>query len=148
MALFRGSVYIYATVDDAVRLVGAYAKHMALAVGDEPTHFSMREDWFDSFKLVDQWLQYNEELTSDDLPVGRKVLEISCVSGVPDGPDASRFIENTIDSALSEFYRDGGRPELGEPASIPWGSSSGELDDEEYAQFLTQFPSMGSGPRG
>ncbi|MGW5573253.1 hypothetical protein ACWEVD_18825 [Nocardia thailandica] len=117
---------------------------MALAVGDSPAHFSMEEDWFDSFKLVNQWLQYNEELTTDDLPVGRKVLRISCVSGSTVGADASRFIENTIDAALSEFYRDGGLPELGEPRTIPWASSSDELDENEVERLLALFPSMGA----
>ncbi|MEU6561987.1 hypothetical protein [Nocardia nova] len=124
--------------------MAVYAKRMALVRGDEPVHFSMKEDWFDSFELVEQWLQYNEELTSDDLPAGRKVLEISCVLGIPAGVDANRFIESTIDSMLSEFYRDGGRPGLGDPAAIPWGSSSDELDDEEVVQLLARFPSVGT----
>ncbi len=140
MTMFRGSVHIYGTMDDAVRLVSIYAKRMALEVGDEPTCFSIKEDWFDSFKLVEQWLQYNEELTSDDLPEQRKVLEISCISEVPKESEPDRFIENTIDAVLAEFYRGGGNPEMGDPASIPWGSSSEELDEEETERFLKRFP--------
>lgn len=37
MTMFRGSVHIYGTMDDAVRLVSIYAKRMALEIGDTPT---------------------------------------------------------------------------------------------------------------
>ncbi|MFD4355869.1 hypothetical protein ACFWPX_25190 [Nocardia sp. NPDC058518] len=127
-------------MDDAVRLVAIYAKRMAFEIGDEPTHFSVKEDWFDSFKLVGQWLEYNEDLTTDDLPERRKVLEISCVFNPPAQSEPDRFIEDTIDAALAEFYRDGGRPKVGDPTSIPWGSSSAELDEEEVERFRKRFP--------
>ncbi|WP_174185778.1 hypothetical protein [Nocardia barduliensis] len=140
MAMFRGSVYIYGTMDDAVRIVGTYAKRMALEIGDEPTYFAIDEDWFDSFRLVAQWLEYNEELTTDDLPEGRKVLEISCISRVAVVGDPNRFVERTIDAALEEFFRDGGRPDSGNPKSIPWASSSGELDEDEVERFRKRFP--------
>ncbi|MGK8510015.1 hypothetical protein ACRS5S_18855 [Nocardia asiatica] len=140
MAMFRGSVYIYGGMTDAVRLVGIYAKRMALAIGDEPTYFAVDEDWFDSFRLVAQWLEYNEELTAYDLPEGRKVLEISCTSRLMVDGDPNRFVENTIDAVLEEFFRDGGRPEVGNPKSIPWASSSGELDEDEVERFRKRFP--------
>ncbi|MFC8046990.1 hypothetical protein [Nocardia sp. NPDC057353] len=140
MTMFRGSLYIYGSMDDAVRLSAIYAKRMALEIGDEPMYFSIREDWFDSFRLVAQWLQYNEELSTSDLPAHRKVLEICCVSRVRDGVDPDRFIENTIDAALAEFHRDGGLPQSGDPSSIPWASSSAELDDDELEEFLQRFP--------
>lgn len=140
MAIFRGSVYIYGTMSDAVRIVGLYAKRMALEIGDEPMYFAVDEDWFDSFRLVAQWLEYNEELTTEDLPEGRKVLEISCIFRPAVDRDANRFVEATIDAALEEFFRDGGRPESGNPESIPWGSSSGELDEDEVERFRKRFP--------
>ncbi|MEV0297830.1 hypothetical protein [Nocardia sp. NPDC050710] len=129
-------------MDDAVRLVAIYAKRMALEIGDEPAHFSVKEDWFDSFKLVAQWLEYNEELTTDDLPELRKVLEISCVFDPSAKSEPDRFIENAIDAALAEFYQYGGRPNVGDPASIPWASSSAELDEEEIERFQKRFPGV------
>ncbi|WP_280314752.1 hypothetical protein [Nocardia abscessus] len=129
MAMFRGSVYIYGTMSDAIRIVGIYAKRMALQIGDEPTYFAVDEDWFDSFRLVAQWLEYNEDLTTDDLPEGRKVLEISCIFRPAVDGEPNRFVERTIDAVLEEFFRDGGRPESGNPESIPWASSSGKLDE-------------------
>ncbi|MFI9406958.1 hypothetical protein [Nocardia sp. NPDC052316] len=142
MTMFRGSVHIYGTMDDAVRLVASYAKHMALATGGEPSYFSVKEDWFDSFKLVAQWLEYNEDLSTDDLPEHRKVLEISCVFEPLTVTEPDRFIENTIDAALAEFYRYGGRPNFGDPTSIPWASSSDELDEEGIERFRKQFPGV------
>ncbi|WP_280259258.1 hypothetical protein [Nocardia wallacei] len=142
MTMFRGSIHIYGTVDDAVRLVAVYAKHMALGTGGEPAHFSMREDWFDSFKLVTQWLEYNEDLTTDDLPERRKVLEISCVFDPVTRSEPDRFIENVIDAALAEFYECGGNPSVGDPTSIPWASSSEELDEEGLGRLRKQFPGV------
>ncbi|CAM4198451.1 hypothetical protein NONI108955_14080 [Nocardia ninae] len=142
MTMFRGSVHIYGTMDDAVRLVASYAKHMALETGGEPAYFSVKEDWFDSFKLVAQWLEYNEDLTTDDLPERRKVLEISCFFDSLKTAEPDRFIENTIDAALAEFYQHGGRPNLGDPDSIPWASSSDELDEEGVERFGKQFPGV------
>ncbi|MGW0183851.1 hypothetical protein [Nocardia sp. NPDC003345] len=113
---------------------------MALEIGHEPAHFSVKEDWFDSFKLVSQWLEYNEDLTTDDLPERRKVLEISCVFDPLAKSEPDRFIENMIDVALTEFYQYGGRPNFGDPASIPWASSSDELDEEAVERFRKQFP--------
>lgn len=142
MTMFRGNIHIYGTMDDAVRLVAIYAKHMALEIGGVPTHFSVDEDWFDPFKLVAQWLEYNEDLTTDDLPEHRKVLKISCVFDSLTKTDPDRFIENTIDAALAEFYQYSGRPNLGDPASIPWASSSDELDEEGVERFRKQFPGV------
>ncbi|WP_280296291.1 hypothetical protein [Nocardia abscessus] len=140
MAMFRGSVYIYGTMSDAIRIVGIYAKRMALQIGDEPTYFAVDEDWFDSFRLVAQWLEYNEDLTTDDLPEGRKVLEISCIFRPAVDREPNRFVERTIDAVLEEFFRDGGRPESGNPDTIPWASSSGELDEDEVERFRKRFP--------
>ncbi|WP_280309964.1 hypothetical protein [Nocardia abscessus] len=101
-------MYIYGTMSDAIRIVGIYAKRMALQIGDEPTYFAVDEDWFDSFRLVAQWLEYNEDLTTDDLPEGRKVLEISCIFRPAVDREPNRFVERTIDAVLEEFFRDGG----------------------------------------
>lgn len=138
--MFRGSVYIYGSMDDAIRLVSIYAKHVTLRIGDTAVHFSVKEDWFDSFKLVVQWLEYNEDLAPDDLPENRKVLEISCVFRSLTESEPDRFIETTIDAALAEFYRSGGLPTVGDPASIPWASSSDELDEEGIERFHKGFP--------
>ncbi|WP_280299369.1 hypothetical protein [Nocardia abscessus] len=113
---------------------------MALQIGDEPTYFAVDEDWFDSFRLVAQWLEYNEDLTTDDRPEGRKVLEISCIFRPAVDREPNRFVERTIDAVLEEFFRDGGRPESGNPDTIPWASSSGELDEDEVERFRKRFP--------
>ncbi len=43
-----------------------------------------------------------EELTTEDLPEGRKVLEISCIFRPAVDGDANRFVDATIDAALEE----------------------------------------------